>query len=556
MKNKILSLIIVLIFLIGTFNINVMANSLYNNPFPEAISDQEIQEAKEKFDNTADSQKKFTFISKTFLVRNNHLTKIEGGSTNAMNGDKIRHYVAIIGQSVYSGAYAEYTISSPSVYIPKGDGDRIAAEYLTDKSSKLDLQVKILPDANEDTIIKTNTNNELKIRFNHVNQIKYILVETDVKSAEKFSSLDLANPGMTASANQGGSASTSFYFFKGPFSLVTTNFHYVDDLAYRRLNGLGINDEIFERSLNDGKDSNKAHYRLELQDLIDPVSSQTLFGRGTSFLSSAEIPFLRVDDGSEIEVYEPNLETGVGFTDVKKPSLADLESKMSSSNIVYVGNDIDQKHDDSNNHMAIFGIVDGKISDNKHYYLRYVAKQPSVLNIKKLDKDSGKPLKNAKFELYFINEKNEEVLIKDNLVSDDNGYIHLSSNNDISADFENGYPKNGAGKIELAKNIYVKGEDIFLYPGNYRIKEISAPEGYKLNESAYDFSIKHNLENFNVELELTNEALPKDEEPNKPVTPPKDEEPNKPVTPSIDNNPVVPIIKIEVPIKLPATGVK
>lgn len=545
MKNKIFSLIILLsIFVSGLFNVNIMAtDSPYNNPFPEAISDQEIKEAKDGFDQASDTQKKFTFISKTFLVRNNHLTKIEGGSTNAMNGDKIRHYVAVIGQSAYYGAYAEYTISSPSVYIPKGDGEKIADKYLTDKSSKLNLHVKILPDADEDTIIKTNTNNELKIRFNHVDRVKYILVETDVTSDEKFSSLDLANPGMTASANQGGSASTSFYFFKGPFSLVTTNFHYVDDLAYRRINGFRLNDEVLERSLNDGNDSNKAHYKLDLADLIDVVSTKTLFGRGTSFLSSAEIPFLRVDGGSDIETYEPNLETGVGFSDVKKPSLTDLESKV-INNMLYVGSDIDQKHDGSNNHMAIFGLVNGKISDTKHYYLRYVAKQPYSLNIKKVDKDNGKGLKGAKFALYFINEKNEEVLIKDNLLSDDNGYIHLSSNNNISNDFENGKLKDGVGEVELAKNIYVKGDDIYLYPGNYRLKEISAPEGYKLNEEVYDFSIKHNHETFVVEIVLDNQALPKKEEPNKPITPP------------IDNKPIIPITNIEVPVKLPATGVK
>ena len=74
------------------------------------------------------------------------------------------------------------------------------------------------------------------------------------------------------------------------------------------------------------------------------------------------------------------------------------------------------------------------------------------LKIKKIDKDTGKALANAKFELYSVTSDNKKI---------------------------GTYISNQNGEIDISK----------LSPSTYYIQEIQAPLGYKLNDTKYYFDI-------------------------------------------------------------------
>lgn len=528
---KISLLLFLILFLFVTPIKAIEIDNNYNNPFPDIITNEEITKEIEKFKAKEERNRGFTYIDKLYLIRNNQKLDLRGEYVrkNIQKGDKFEYYVAIIGQSNWAGAFANYEIEAPEIFIPLNDSGKIVTSRQEGVVKKLNLSVKIQPEYNENTILLEKTDSKLKIQFKEVNKIQYIHCVAEVESDNDFAGFFYNPPGMAGSGAQpNNSGATSFFFVPGFFVPVNTHFHYVDDLAYRRINGLSLMDPINERSLNDGNDSNNAHKILQLSNIIESYKTTSLFGRGY-FGGVLEQPFFKVENSSEsCDLKEPNLK-GWGCDDKDKITLTELENNIQNNNLVYMGNDIDTEHDNSNNHKAILGVVDGKISHDKHYYLRYMSKTPYIVNIKKVDKNSkNKGLSGAKFDLYFVNENNEEILIKNNLISDNSGLIHLAkehSKEDLMSMFENGRVKEGInGIIEISKNIFTTNQEIFLYPGHYRLKEIAAPDGYKVLNENFDFVIEYSQDDIKLLISVENEA--------------KTNIPNIPDS-SIDNPPVI-----------------
>lgn len=285
----------------------------------------------------------------------------------------------------------------------------------------------------------------------------------------------------------------------------TAVYHYVDDLAYRQLNGLGLSDPIAQRNAGLPVYGNGAVSVLGLDDLAATYTTSAAFeDRQVSaryntkghVVYMPEYAGVTADDSvSGGNKFETDPSTNLLLTTVRK-SVDEIKAAGPGDAYVYIANDIDVPEGTSlaigsynsgprdNSVLAPGFNADGSVNRTRQYYLTYRA-VPSPLKLVKTDSDdTAKPVAGATYNLY----KADGTLVKEGLTTGTDGTFtsgDVLTNTQLSALVQN----TAATADLLTKGIYQDGDKFYLTPGNYYLVETASPEGYELNTDQIPFTV-------------------------------------------------------------------
>lgn len=281
--------------------------------------------------------------------------------------------------------------------------------------------------------------------------------------------------GSNAINQEGSGASPTFTAF---VPLVTANFHFVEDSAYRQLSNLQPQAKLSPRSQGDSNDrfSAKPFVALALKDLKAPyVSGPAPFD--CDKISKFATPFLSFA-GDTVERQER-------FN--RKLTLEQLISTPIPG-YIYIDNDIDQPENNvwdensvKNKGNFCFSFAVGKNKEKltaKHYYLTYAA-IPTELIIKA---DAPANYADGKFSLYALNSAGEKELI----IAD------LSDNREVAATANLSGKELSSllrGSEAVKGSLRQVGKRLFLQPGKYKLVADNKINGITAAPPEQDFTV-------------------------------------------------------------------
>ena len=285
----------------------------------------------------------------------------------------------------------------------------------------------------------------------------------------------------------------------------TAVYHYVDDLAYRQLNGLGLSDPIAQRNADLPIYGNGAVSVLGLDDLAATYTTSAAFeDRQVSaryntkghVVYMPEYAGVTADDSvAGGNKFETDPSTNMLLTTVRK-SVDEIKAAGPGDSYVYIANDIDVPEGTSlaigtynsgprdNSVLAPGFNADGSVNRTRQYYLTYRA-VPSPLKLVKTDSDdASKPVAGATYSLY----KADGTLVKEGITTGADGTF---TSGDILTKTElTALVQNTAATADLlTKGIYQDGNKFYLTPGDYYLVETASPEGYELNTNQIPFTV-------------------------------------------------------------------
>lgn len=285
----------------------------------------------------------------------------------------------------------------------------------------------------------------------------------------------------------------------------TAVYHYVDDLAYRQLNGLGLSDPIAQRNAGLPVYGNGAVSVLGLDDLAATYTTSAAFeDRQVSaryntkghVVYMPEYAGVTADDSvSGGNKFETDPSTNLLLTTVRK-SVDEIKAAGPGDAYVYIANDIDVPEGTSlaigaynsgprdNSVLAPGFNADGSVNRTRQYYLTYRA-VPSPLQLVKTDSDdTAKPVAGATYNLY----KADGTLVKEGLTTGTDGAF--TSGDVLTKTQLSALVQNTAATADLlTKGIYQDGDKFYLIPGSYYLVETASPEGYELNTDQIPFTV-------------------------------------------------------------------
>lgn len=285
----------------------------------------------------------------------------------------------------------------------------------------------------------------------------------------------------------------------------TAVYHYVDDLAYRQINGLGLSDPIAQRNAGLPVYGNGAVSVLGLDDLAATYTTSAAFeDRQVSaryntkghVVYMPEYAGVTADDSvSGGNKFETDPSTNLLLTTIRK-TVDEVKAAGPGDAYVYIANDIDVPEGTSlaigsynsgprdNSVLAPGFNADGSVNRTRQYYLTYRA-IPSPLQLVKTDSDdTAKPVAGATYNLY----KADGTLVKEGLTTGTDGTF--TSGDVLTKTQLSALVQNTAATADLlTKGIYQDGDKFYLIPGNYYLVETASPEGYELNTDQIPFTV-------------------------------------------------------------------
>lgn len=285
----------------------------------------------------------------------------------------------------------------------------------------------------------------------------------------------------------------------------TAVYHYVDDLAYRQLNGLGLSDPIAQRNAGLPMYGNGAVSVLGLDDLAATYTTSAAFEDrqvSSRYNTKGHVVYMPEYAGVTADdsvaggnKFETDPSTNLLLTTVRK-SVDEIKSAGPGDSYVYIANDIDVPEGTSlaigtynsgprdNSVLAPGFNADGSVNRTRQYYLTYRA-VPSPLKLVKTDSDdASKPVAGATYSLY----KADGTLVKEGLTTGADGTF---TSGDVLTKTElTTLVQNTAATADLlTKGIYQDGDKFYLTPGDYYLVETASPEGYELNANQIPFTV-------------------------------------------------------------------
>ncbi|MDK7192680.1 LPXTG cell wall anchor domain-containing protein [Bifidobacterium sp. UMB1197] len=312
-------------------------------------------------------------------------------------------------------------------------------------------------------------------------------------------------------------------------------FHFVDDLQYRKVANIKGNGELSQRS-TDGADrfSAKPFTKLAITDLQDSSNVSNVKFTNNA-IANYFVPLLSYE-------CDPKKDS------VKRPTMDELK-KTNIPGYLYYSNDIDTPEDGTftKDNTKKFGNYDYGIVRNKddnqvttkHYYVTFrVIPTQLVVKYKKID---GTFESNAKYEL--LDSKNTQIsnefaaAISDVTASSKDALAAMMKSTDTTfLKGTTGYLSNGA---------------VYLLPGKYTVKPIvKAPEGYEWVVDSTEQNSKTSAD-INIGLQIGDAVVAKSVTfvLKKKPTPPTPPAPTPEPTPEPEPEPTpVPVPDFPVPI--------
>lgn len=277
-------------------------------------------------------------------------------------------------------------------------------------------------------------------------------------------------------SNSGPNGGTAGFSITPVYMYPVATIHYVDENAYRTLNGLDKTAVIPERSGGADYSSTAPAAVLDLSDLKASLKLGDRIGTSKNNLK----PLFSTKDKSQTNVFI-DLNTHQEVKGEARPTYDDVISQSQQAvGYAYVGDDIDKG---ANNVISPIIWPDGHITYDKHYYI-LERQMPSPIKIHKTDEqDQG--LKDVTFDLYRVNGE-VETPIASGLTTNENGDLYVSQAESVAQSDLSTVTTSDAYDPQTG---YIVQEDLaYLTPGNYRLKETTVPEGYK--KTHFDFTVK------------------------------------------------------------------
>ena len=277
-------------------------------------------------------------------------------------------------------------------------------------------------------------------------------------------------------SNSGPNGGTAGFSIAPVYMYPAATIHYVDENAYRTLNGLDKTAVIPERSGGADYSSTAPAAVLDLSDLKASLKLGDRIGTSKNNLK----PLFSTKDKSQTNVFI-DLNTHQEAKGEARPTYDDVISQSQQAvGYAYVGDDIDKG---ANNVISPIIWPDGHITYDKHYYI-LERQMPSPIKIHKTDEqDQG--LKDVTFDLYRVNGE-VETPIASGLTTNENGDLYVSQAESVAQSDLSTVTTSDAYDPQTG---YIVQEDLaYLTPGNYRLKETTVPEGYK--KTHFDFTVK------------------------------------------------------------------
>ena len=278
--------------------------------------------------------------------------------------------------------------------------------------------------------------------------------------------------GSNSSPNGGSAGWTITPVFMYP----TATIHYVEENAYRQLNGLDKEAAIPERSGGADYSSTAPGTTLDLTDLKTSIQLGDKIGTSKSGLK----PLFSTTDKSQTNLFI-DLNTHQEVKGEARPTYEDVINQSEQPvGHAYIGDDIDKG---ANNVISPIVWPDGHITYDKHYYI-LERQMPSPIKIHKTD-DQDQGLKDVTFDLYRINGETETP-VASGLTTNENGDLYASQAESVT--------QSDLSKVTTSESYdpqtgYIVQDDLaYLTPGTYRLKETVVPNGYK--KTNFDFTVK------------------------------------------------------------------
>lgn len=277
-------------------------------------------------------------------------------------------------------------------------------------------------------------------------------------------------------SNSGPNGGTAGFSNTPVYMYPVATIHYVDENAYRTLNGLDKTAGIPERSGGADYSSTAPAAVLDLSDLKASLKLGDRIGTSKNNLK----PLFSTKDKSQTNVFI-DLNTHQEVKGEARPTYDDVISQSQQAvGYAYVGDDIDKG---ANNVISPIIWPDGHITYDKHYYI-LERQMPSPIKIHKTDEqDQG--LKDVTFDLYRVNGE-VETPIASGLTTNENGDLYVSQAESVAQSDLSTVTTSDA--YDPQKGYIVQEDLAYLTPGNYRLKETTVPEGYK--KTHFDFTVK------------------------------------------------------------------
>lgn len=277
-------------------------------------------------------------------------------------------------------------------------------------------------------------------------------------------------------SNSGPNGGTAGFSIAPVYMYPVATIHYVDENAYRTLNGLDKTAVIPERSGGADYSSTAPAAVLDLSDLKASLKLGDRIGTSKNNLK----PLFSTKDKSQTNVFI-DLNTHQEVKGEARPTYDDVISQSQQAvGYAYVGDDIDKG---ANNVISPIIWPDGHITYDKHYYI-LERQMPSPIKIHKTDEqDQG--LKDVTFDLYRVNGE-VETPIASGLTTNENGDLYASQSENVA---QSDLSTVATSDLYDPQTGYIVQDDLaYLTPGNYRLKETAVPEGYK--KTNFDFTVK------------------------------------------------------------------
>ena len=440
------------------------------NPFPQIISEEEIE--------ALDDKKYEVAITKFFFTRDGEnaqpepLTKLDIPKVKG----KLTVYMAFKHAYEHKRPLGVFANCGQNRHVlPLQDGSIYAG---SDTLTKYDTQSFTMEFNGK--VVAQNSLKAVQINVDTFKNNVYMKMTYDVDpTAERL----IFNLGSTGT--EGGYTQTFIYLDFNPLTKAT--FHFVDDFAYRHLQNLPLAAALPERGNSD------RHPLLSAEENKKGTILSAL-----PFTPIAGLPDLITAQDTGIAYYMRNTSgdvktpllsyAGEGKDDASKhPTLEELTERQVPG-YIYYANDIDKPEggvfadnnetkDKPGNHYLSFAykMKDGKPVErltNKHYYLTYRA-IPTKVAVQQYVEEDGKkkPITQGKYDLY------RKDGVKETLVC---------RNTALSSDFAQDTAPDLSELVNVVKNTaaykqegyYQTDKGLYLIPGDYILRQTEKVAGY------------------------------------------------------------------------------